>query len=269
MDGDGALSRRRRLPRRARQRGQDRAAALQTRPGAPRGWPIASPRSASRGRFTPASSPRAKPVARRWRARRCRRRVGAACYHLGPERDGGLFDGLAVEAAHRSGAPNFVLATGLLDDDDTVAAHRSATLDAARARGLPMLCANPDRAVVRRDGRPRPVRRRARRRLRRPRRRRPLFRQALAGGLRNLPRTPGRRGESPGLRGRRQPRNRHRRRPAPPTSPAVLVQGGVLAAELGIAWGESAAPDAHRRPVPAPRRRPRHGDPRAVVVSAA
>ena len=167
--------------------------------------------------------------------------LGAACYHLGPARDGGLFEGLAVEAAPL-GRADFVLATGLLDDDDTVAAHRS-ELDAARARGLPMLCANPDRAVVRRDGR------------------HALCAGALAdayaarGGAVHyfgkpwpavyetcLERLNGAEKARVFAVGDNLETDIAGARAA--GLPAVLVQGGVLAAELGIAWGESAAPDA-------------------------
>ena len=167
--------------------------------------------------------------------------LGGACYHLGPPRDDGLFDGLAVEPAPLDRA-DFVLATGLFDDDDTVEAHR-AELDAARARGLPMLCANPDRAVVRHDGR------------------RALCAGALAdayeargGAVRYfgkpwpevyracLERLDGADRARVFAVGDNLETDIAGARAA--GLPAVLVQGGVLAADLRIAWGESAAPDA-------------------------
>ncbi len=164
--------------------------------------------------------------------------LGSAYYHMGPDRDAGLLDDLDVTPAPLDRA-DFVLNTGLLDDDDTVDAHRRA-LDAARARDLPMICANPDREVVRHDGR------------------RALCAGALAeayaeqGGtvhyfgkpfpavydfcLERLDRTErvfavgdNLATDIAGAQGK--------------GIPSVLVQGGVLAEPLGIAWGDAADPE--------------------------
>ena len=169
--------------------------------------------------------------------------LGRACYHLGPERDAGLLDGLDFTPAPLERA-DFVLATGLDRDDDTVEAHR-AELDAALARRLPMVCANPDREVVRRDGR------------------RALCAGALAdayekaGGVTHRFGKPYRavydacRAALGGRAGRVFAVGDN-----PETDiagakgaglPAVLVQGGVLAEALGVRWGGSAAPDALER----------------------
>ena len=80
-------------------------------------------------------------------------RLGSRVYHLGPERDRGILDGLGLRRADRPDGADFVLNTG--PDDDV--AH-AATLDvfvpelqACLDAGLPMICANPD-LVVMRDG---------------------------------------------------------------------------------------------------------------------
>lgn len=167
--------------------------------------------------------------------------LGGAFYHLGPDSDAGLLDGLDVAPAPLDRA-DFVLNTGLLSDDDTVEAHR-AELDAARARGLPMICANPDREVVRHNA----------------------CRALCAGALAEAYAA---RGGTVHYFGKPWPavydRCLERLGGAAPGRvfavgdnldtdiagaqrrglPTVLVQGGVLAAPLGIAWGESAPPPA-------------------------
>ncbi len=80
-------------------------------------------------------------------------RLGSRVYHLGPQRDRGILDGLGLRRADRPDGADFVLNTG--PDDDVADA---ATLDvfvpelqACLGAGLPMICANPD-LVVMRDG---------------------------------------------------------------------------------------------------------------------
>ena len=70
--------------------------------------------------------------------------------HLGPDRDQGVFRGLAVEGATVDDA-QIALCTGLYDDDSETPEDYAATLAAMRARGLVMLCANPDIVVERGD----------------------------------------------------------------------------------------------------------------------
>ena len=68
--------------------------------------------------------------------------------HLGPERDRGVFEGLpidCVDAAHAK----VVLCTGLYDDDHETPDDYRQTLADLKARGLVMLCANPDIVVQR------------------------------------------------------------------------------------------------------------------------
>ncbi|HXM00789.1 MAG TPA: TIGR01459 family HAD-type hydrolase [Rhizomicrobium sp.] len=70
--------------------------------------------------------------------------------HLGPGRDRGVFAGLPVETATVEEA-QIVLNTGLYDDDSETPQDYASTLAAMKARGLTMLCANPDIVVERGD----------------------------------------------------------------------------------------------------------------------
>ncbi len=80
-------------------------------------------------------------------------RRGPACYHLGPPRDNGLFE----EAGRRLGVPvrkvspdeaDYVVCTGLFEERAEVPSDYDARLAALKARGLVMLCANPDIVVA-------------------------------------------------------------------------------------------------------------------------
>ncbi len=73
--------------------------------------------------------------------------LGYRCYHLGPLRDENLFEGLNLQRVGMDDA-DFVLNTGLYEFDDTPDTYMD-VLEAANARGLPMLCANPDIVIVR------------------------------------------------------------------------------------------------------------------------
>ncbi|KAB1075607.1 TIGR01459 family HAD-type hydrolase [Methylobacterium planeticum] len=76
-------------------------------------------------------------------------RPGARIYHLGPERDAGIFAGLDL-ALVAAAAADLVVCTGLFDDTRETAADYRDGLAALRARAVPMICANPD-LVVERD----------------------------------------------------------------------------------------------------------------------
>ncbi|MCJ2010885.1 TIGR01459 family HAD-type hydrolase [Methylobacterium sp. J-092] len=78
------------------------------------------------------------------------RRPGARIHHLGPERDGPIFEGLDLTLVPAD-ACDLVVNTGLFDDATETAEDYRATLAALRARDVPMICANPD-LVVERDG---------------------------------------------------------------------------------------------------------------------
>ncbi len=79
-------------------------------------------------------------------------RKGEACHHLGPRRDKGLFEaaGRLLGAPLRLVGPNeadYVVCTGLIDEDRETPEDYDARLEELRRRGLMMLCANPDIVV--------------------------------------------------------------------------------------------------------------------------
>lgn len=75
--------------------------------------------------------------------------VGGRCLRIGPERDHGLVDGLDLELVDGVGAADFLLVTGLHDDErETAETYRPLLLESL-AGGLPLICANPDRSVMR------------------------------------------------------------------------------------------------------------------------
>lgn len=71
--------------------------------------------------------------------------------HIGPDRDGGVFAGLPVRCVKAEEA-EIALCTGLFDDDSETPEDYREMLGALNARGLQLLCANPD-IVVQRGGR--------------------------------------------------------------------------------------------------------------------
>lgn len=74
--------------------------------------------------------------------------AGGRFYHLGPARDAGLYAGIEARCMDEVGKAAFLLVTGLDAPDETVEDYRD-ILDAGLAAGLPMLCANPDIAIMR------------------------------------------------------------------------------------------------------------------------
>lgn len=72
-------------------------------------------------------------------------------FKLGPEKDDGLYDGLSVSFAPLEAA-DFIVCTGLFDDQSETPENYRALLEGAAARDIPMICANPD-IVVRWGGR--------------------------------------------------------------------------------------------------------------------
>ena len=78
------------------------------------------------------------------------RDLGRRGYHLGPARDVGIREGLDIDFAEDLGAADFILNTGASHADERVEDFE-ALLQAALARALPMVCANPDLVVMRGD----------------------------------------------------------------------------------------------------------------------
>ncbi len=76
--------------------------------------------------------------------------LGRRVLHLGPERDRPILEGLDLVRVDDPAAADFVLNTGPDDHraPEPIAAFE-AELQACRAAGLPMLCANPDLEVLR------------------------------------------------------------------------------------------------------------------------
>jgi HAD superfamily hydrolase (TIGR01459 family) len=72
-------------------------------------------------------------------------------YHLGPDRDLVIYDGLDIELVESQEA-RAISCTGLFDDDTEGPEDYADLLRRLRARDLPMICANPD-IVVDRAGR--------------------------------------------------------------------------------------------------------------------
>ena len=76
------------------------------------------------------------------------RRKPPTMYHLGPERDRGIFEGLGIQQTGIAGA-QVVLNSGLFDDDVETPDDYAAPLAEMKAHELTMLCVNPDRVVQR------------------------------------------------------------------------------------------------------------------------
>jgi len=77
-------------------------------------------------------------------------RAGARVFHIGPERDLPLFDGLDSPMAPLERA-DYVVCSGLLDDTVETPRDYEELVARMHARALPMICANPDVVVERGD----------------------------------------------------------------------------------------------------------------------
>jgi HAD superfamily hydrolase (TIGR01459 family) len=73
---------------------------------------------------------------------------GRRLLHIGPERDRGLLTGMDAHPAAAAEA-DVVLCSGLYDDERETPADYAAVLAILAARGVPMICANPDILVER------------------------------------------------------------------------------------------------------------------------
>lgn len=76
------------------------------------------------------------------------RALGRRCRVVGPARDHGLRDGLHYDFVDAVADADFILLTGALTAEDRAEDYRP-LLDQALARRLPLVCANPDLAVIR------------------------------------------------------------------------------------------------------------------------
>jgi HAD superfamily hydrolase (TIGR01459 family) len=74
--------------------------------------------------------------------------AGKRLYHIGPERDAGLFAGLDAERVKRLEDADLLVNTGPWRDDERVEDYED-VLAAGAAAGLGMVCANPDLEVIR------------------------------------------------------------------------------------------------------------------------
>ena len=78
------------------------------------------------------------------------RRLGQRGFHLGPARDEGMREGLDFDFVSDPHAADFILLTGAHESEDRVEDYDD-LLKGGLARGLPMICANPDLVVLRGD----------------------------------------------------------------------------------------------------------------------
>jgi HAD superfamily hydrolase (TIGR01459 family) len=78
--------------------------------------------------------------------------LGQRMYHLGPERDDAMCEGVDAEVVSDIDAADFMLNTGPPNDERSVD-PLIPLLERAVARGVPMICANPDKVVMRGDTR--------------------------------------------------------------------------------------------------------------------
>jgi HAD superfamily hydrolase (TIGR01459 family) len=74
--------------------------------------------------------------------------AGKPMFHLGPERDKCLFEGLKVQFVSAKSA-GIAVCTGFFDEDQETVEDYEPMLAALAARGVPMICANPDLVVER------------------------------------------------------------------------------------------------------------------------
>ncbi len=74
--------------------------------------------------------------------------LGERCFHIGPERDMNMLEGLSLQDMETLSEAQFILNTGPWDDGETVSDYEDTLVEGARAK-LPMICSNPDLEVVR------------------------------------------------------------------------------------------------------------------------
>ena len=77
--------------------------------------------------------------------------LGRQYFYIGPNRDQGLLKGLDYIRTNNLKKADFVLATGVVNDNDELGQYET-DLRTAAANQLPLICANPDHVVVRQNG---------------------------------------------------------------------------------------------------------------------
>lgn len=75
--------------------------------------------------------------------------LGPQVFHLGPERDRNVLDGVTATVTARLDDADWVLNTGPDDENPEPLEKLILLLDRMRERALPMVCANPDLEVIR------------------------------------------------------------------------------------------------------------------------
>lgn len=76
---------------------------------------------------------------------------GAKVLHIGPERDLGFYDGLGIVLVDRDEEAELISCTGFFDDTTQSPADYRQRFAGLAARGLTLICANPDIVVERGD----------------------------------------------------------------------------------------------------------------------
>ena len=74
------------------------------------------------------------------------KKLSGACWHLGPERERSVFEGLGLELLEGPQGSGFCVATGAKMNEERLEDYQK-ELDQGLALGLPMVCANPDIVV--------------------------------------------------------------------------------------------------------------------------
>ncbi|CAO3447757.1 HAD superfamily protein involved in N-acetyl-glucosamine catabolism [Azospirillum argentinense] len=73
--------------------------------------------------------------------------LGRRLFHIGPDRDRDVYEGLDYTLAASPDEADFVVNTGIVDFGESLSVYEPA-LEACRRHNLPMVCANPDLIVM-------------------------------------------------------------------------------------------------------------------------
>jgi HAD superfamily hydrolase (TIGR01459 family) len=78
-------------------------------------------------------------------------KIGYRFYYIGPEKDEDILEGLIKTRVFRPSDANFAITTGFESFESSID-EKKKELDECLAAGIPLICANPDRKVVRQTG---------------------------------------------------------------------------------------------------------------------